>query len=414
MQTHMKYTISIFLFFVTILSCSEKSTEPQNDEFVLQPYAAVDVSKSNSTKIYMHYMPWFESKDINGYWGSHWTMATQNPDIIDNNGRRQIASYLYPLIGPYSSMDKDVIEYHLLLMKLAGVDGLFIDWYGSYDVLDYGQNLINSEALIDRLDETGLQFAIVYEDFTAENVAVQGRASSALVAARADMRYLANNYFSNGQYIQIDNNPLFLTFGPRYFKTENDWTQIFSVISAQPKFLTLWYQSMQAGDNADGEFAWVYEDHLTGLENFYNLRATGFDIAIGAAYPGFKDFYDKGGWPSNIDWQIAYNSAGTLSATLDAAGTAGISVLQLVTWNDFGEGTVLEPTVEFGFSFLEKIQDFTGVSYNTSDLELVYQLYKYRKQFAGDSAIQLKLDQVFYYMVSLQLDKARALIDTIQ
>lgn len=405
-------TATAFLIMLLLINCSEKGTAA-GDDFELVLYDAVDVSKSNNTRLYMHYMPWFESKEINGAWGIHWTMANQNPDIVDNEGRRQIASHLYPLIGPYASKDKDVIEYHLLLMKLAGIDGLLIDWYGSFDIRDYGRNRINSEALIDRLDETGLSFAVVYEEYTAEHVAGQGQAETAIAAARADLNYLQTHYFNSDLYIQQANEPLLLTFGPRYFQTENDWTQIFSEIDPKPHFLTLWYESSEAGANGNGEFAWVYRNNMADLDNFYDNRAPVLQTAMGSAYPGFYDFYEEGGWGDQIGWQISYNGTATLSATLERAGLANTAALQLVTWNDFGEGTTLEPTVEFGFSFLETIQQFSGVAYNLSDLELVHQLYQYRKQYAQDVERQLKLDQVFYYLVSLQLDKAAKLMADI-
>lgn len=106
------------------------------------------VAKTNPMKIYMHYMPWFQSKDFSGFWGYHWKMTNRNPDVIEKDGRRQIASHYYPLIGPYDSKDPDVIAYHLLLMRYSGIDGVLIDWYGSHKVHDFGPNLENSNALI--------------------------------------------------------------------------------------------------------------------------------------------------------------------------------------------------------------------------------------------------------------------------
>ncbi len=86
-------------------------------------YNPVQVSKSVNNKIYIHLMPWFESAQYSGYWGQHWTMANQNPDIMDGTGKRQIAAHYYPLIGPYASGDPDLVEYQLLLKKLAAADG---------------------------------------------------------------------------------------------------------------------------------------------------------------------------------------------------------------------------------------------------------------------------------------------------
>ncbi|MCB0283180.1 MAG: hypothetical protein KDF60_11420 [Calditrichaeota bacterium] len=399
-----------FFLLLIFFACSDKATNPEKDDFTLQVFEPVAVSKSNSIKVYMHYMPWFASKEIDGQWGSHWTMANRNPDIVDLNNQREIASHYYPLIGPYSSADKDVIEYHLLLMKLAGIDGVFLDWYGTFVLNDYSRNLQNSEALIDMLDETGLKFSIVYEDYTAENVVNASLANSAVLAAKTDIKYMVQNYWSSAQYINAGGGPLLLTFGPRFFQTELEWSQIFNGISPKPAFLTLWNESMEAGSNARGEFAWVYKNNLTDLENFYNNRAPGQEIAIAAAYPGFNDYYKEGGWGEQVGWEIAHNETATLSSTLQLAEQSGLSMLQLVTWNDFGEGTMMEPTIEFGYTFLEKIQEFTGVSYSVQNLEQIKRLYDLRKQYKNDAKIQVKLDQVFYYFVSLQLDKAEQLL----
>jgi hypothetical protein len=416
----LRYYTGLLIIMFSVLQLTackdETATEPPApEEFTVVPYDAVNVVKSNPMKVYAHYMPWFESKDVNGYWGVHWTMANRNPDNIDNDGRREIASHLYPMIGPYSSIDPDLVEYHLLLMKIAGIDGVLIDWYGSHDAYDYRQNRLNSEALIDRLDDTGLQFGIVYEEITAKNVADAGLVSSPLAAAQADLQYMQSQYFSSPQHIQIDNDPLLLTFGPRYFQTPAEWSLIFSGIDPNPRFLTLWGESAEAGSNGSGEFAWVKRDHLTDLTNFYTYSVPQFATAIGSAYPGFYDYYEEGGWgDQSITFTIRYDDGQTLQETMDLALQSGIDMLQLVTWNDFGEGTVIEPTVEFGFRFLELVQQFTGVSYPVTDLQMIYDLYRFRKQFAGDEIRQLKLDQVFYYTVSLQLDKAHELMATIE
>ena len=67
--------------------------------------------------ILAHYMPWYVAKPTSQVWGWHWTMEHFDPDkVVD--GKRQLASHFYPLIGPYDSGDKQVLEYQLLLMKL--------------------------------------------------------------------------------------------------------------------------------------------------------------------------------------------------------------------------------------------------------------------------------------------------------
>jgi len=367
------------------------------------------VAKTNAMNIYMHYMPWFQSKSVSGYWGSHWRMNTRNPDI-DSSGFKQIASHYYPLIGPYDSNDKDVLEYHLLLMKYAGVDAVLIDWYGSHDVNDYQTNLIASNTLITKIAEVGLKFAVVYEEYTAQSVQAQTSLTD-IQAAQGDMTYLQKNYFSKAYHITIGNQPLLLTFGPRYFTQSSQWTQIFSKLTTKPVFLPLWDHAGMTGQNSNGQFSWIdFTTDLTNLENFYNQTSIG--IKIGSAYPRYNDYYVQGGWGTSNGYVNA-NNGQTFINTLNKAQDHNLTYLQLATWNDFGEGTVIEPTTQDQFSFLESLQQFTGVSYGHDELQLVYTYYQKKKQYASDSAAQQKLLDVYHHLTALEVDAAKALIDQL-
>ncbi len=96
----------------------------------------------------VHYMPWFQTPSISGYWGWHWTMNHFNPDKIDLTGRHEIASHYCPLTGPYDSQDKDILEYQVLLMKISGIDGVLVDWYGNENYNDY-----NAQEILKQLKE---------------------------------------------------------------------------------------------------------------------------------------------------------------------------------------------------------------------------------------------------------------------
>ena len=112
--------------------------------------------------IMVYYMPWFSAKPLKSNWGWHWTMDRFNPDTTNVVGQRQIASWYYPLIGPYDSADPAVLEYHVLLMKLSGIDGVIVDWYGSTDFLDYGINNLATSQLFEFARKAGLKFAVCY------------------------------------------------------------------------------------------------------------------------------------------------------------------------------------------------------------------------------------------------------------
>jgi len=378
---------------------------------IIDPIA---IKKTNPIKVYMHYMPWFQSRSIDGFWGSHWTMENKNPENFVGD-QREIASHFYPLIGPYSTNDPDLAEYHLLLMKYAGIDGILIDWYGTYDVYDYKYNLQGSNNIIQYTDAVGLTFGIVYEDQTTPNVVNQGHAESKIEAAKKDFEYIQENYFSKSNYERINGNPLVLAWTPIEIETGAEWGEVLENIDSNLIYLALWYQSNDLGIHGDGEYAWVYggnDNHSQELINFYNYRIDRYSYGIGSAYPGFKDFYEEGGRGDIIGWEIPVG-INTLESTLNLALQYNIDYLQLNTWNDYGEGTMFEPTVEFGFQFLEKVQEFTGVSSSVSDLELIYNLYLLRKEHSNNGDIQKELDAVFNHLVTLNISEARLLLDSI-
>ena len=367
------------------------------------------VAKTNPLPVYMHYMPWFDAPATPGGdgWGHHWTMRNRDPNVVDSAGRRQIAAHYYPKIGPYASNDPHVIEYHLLLMKLAGVDGVLINWYGEQGTNgDVAQLLKNSNAIADRVGKYGLKFAVVFEDRFAANLA----------QAQANMRYLREHYFQRPEYIRHgkEQRPLVLVFGPITFQKPAEWDAIVAEAGEPITLLTLPYESAEAGANAAGEFQWIWEDEakdnaIDVLADFLKNRAPQLKTVCGVAFPGFNDYYEEGGDGAVVPFEIPHDDGQTLARTLELVTKHRdeIAMLQLATWNDFGEGTMFEPTEETGFSYLQQVQQFTGVPFKAADLELVYQLYTARKQHAADAEKQRTLDAVADRLNKLQVQEAR-------
>lgn len=365
------------------------------------------VEKSNSMKVYMHYMPWFETPETIGRWGWHWTMNSKDPEKVDRKGKREIASHYYPLIGTYASRDKDVIEYHLLLMKLSGIDGILINWYGVQGSnTDIKELLESSNAIVSYVDEFGLEFGVIMED----------RFSRSLKDGKANMAYLKNNYFNNPAYIRYGSggNPLVGVFGPITFEQPAQWYEIIEEAGEDIEFLTLWHESEDAGTHADGAYSWIYQDstdHLAHLENFYSDRNRQLKTVMGSVYPGFHDFYKEGKAGKGY-FHIPHKRGRTLAETLAKVKEhkTSIDMVQLATWNDFGEGTIFEPTLETGFSYLKKVQEYTGVSYGARELKLVHKLYRLRKAYSEDATIQEQLNRAAEHLANLEIKKAESII----
>lgn len=427
MESKFKLFRVIFLL-ILIISCDKDTVidnELTNDvlekayqEIAYQKKQPVpaEVVKSNSKKIYVHYMPWFFNMEQDGFWGQHWTMTNKDPNVMDVNGKREIASHYYPLIGPYSSNDNDLQEYHLLLMKLSGIDGVIFDWYSSRDANDYNALKNSTESFIKEIEDVGLEFAIMYEDKTAQYTTTQEEGSSIINNAVVDLQYIQNTYFTSENYIKINDSELLFLFGPNYIIDPLDWEIIIPQLNSTPYFMSLWEASDRLGQYAGGEFSWIDSNHMTTLSNYYQYSIQNNIQTVGGVYPGFNDFYYEGGWRPNTDndWVISNNGTEVLNETLMLTDSSPVEFIQLITWNDFGEGTMIEPTNEFGFSNLEEIQSYTGVSYTFDDLQLPYRLYLLRKKHKNDNRVQSILDRAYQFIFMLDLEHAEILLSTLE
>ena len=75
---------------------------------------------------------------------------------------------------------------------------------------------------------------------------------------------------------------------------------------------------------------------------------------------------------------------------------------------------MIEPTVQNGFSSLQQIQEFTGVPYGLSQLQLVYQLYEAREKFLGNSTEEAVLSQTSNDINNLDFpDAQKSLADAV-
>jgi hypothetical protein len=304
-------------------------------------------------------MPWYEARPFSPAWGWHWTMNHFDPEQADASGKRSIASHLYPLIGPYDSADPDVLEYHALLMKIAGIDGVIVDWYGFSAFNDYPMIQRRTVALLDTIRRLDLQFALCYEDRTLRALVEQDhiKPASALDQARSDLTQAATAWFRDAAHLRWQGQPLLLVFGPDYLKPP-DWQALLPALDPVPGLITL----HERKPPAVGSFAWPpmwasKDGVLSGQElDAYLDRFSRQDgLRIAAAFPGFHDIYAQAGTQPSHGFLDPRDGA-TFRHTLDRALASGAPFIQLVTWNDYGEGTCIEPTREAGYRYLEAVQ----------------------------------------------------------
>jgi hypothetical protein len=392
-----------------------------------EPIQPLTWTGKNRPLLMAHYMPWYQAPPVSASFGFHWTMNHFSPKQNADGAWQNLASYYTPLTGPYDSSDDAVLEYQVLLMKLSGIDGVIVDWYGTENYNDYATINSSTAHLFKAIQKAGLKFVICYEDATIRVMLNDGHITKekAVAQAQKDMRYLQDTWFKDPAYVKFNNQPVLLNFGPQYFKSSDDWKAIFTGLTAQPFLITEDQPLMPA---ATSGFPWppmtgapLSQDALkTYLADFYQKGVDfGFTYIVGSAFPGFHDIYKEAGTGDGYGILDAQNGR-TFNITLQEALNHNPNMIQLVTWNDYGEGTIIEPTVEFGYQYLEMVQEARKVTsdgkftQSADDLRLPLQWYQLRVKHAGDAALVAKLDQAFKNIVAGDVKAASTLLQSVQ
>jgi hypothetical protein len=347
-----------------------------------------------------HYMPWYVAKPSSDQWGSHWTMNHFDPEKL-TGAKREIASKYYPLIGPYDSGDPHVLEYHLLLMKLSGIDGVIVDWYGQKNYRDYAILHRNTTRVLQQCERLKMKFVICYEDQTIPALVEANHITAANRVAHAtqEIQWLNKYWFQSGSYVRLEGKPVLLSFGHAGL-TSDEWSQCLKTL----EFPVAYFSQDFRREGAIGGFGWPAPRVGISQVDRFLKECSLWPQAIPAAFPRFDDIYREAGSGSGYP-RIPDDKGKTLQTTFHKALRSQPAIIQLATWNDWGEGTQIEPSVEFGYrdlEFLQQAQSRPGAS--VDDLRIPLRILKARQLIPPQTA---ELDHVVELIISGELSSAK-------
>ncbi len=252
----------------------------------------------------------------------------------------------------YSSLDRSVLERQIEQARSLGIEAFVVDWYGPQkSFIDRGYALMHSAAV-----DKGFHVAMLYDE-TSDGE----RATETTIA---DLQYAYQHYIgpqagdARGAYLTYDGRPVIFIF-PKSHKT--DWAQVRRSLSSweQQPILICEYGEKINAEPFDGLYAWVQpggggwardgsnwgRDYL---ETFYSRMTSRYPdkIAVGAAWPQFDD--SRASWSQNR--HISGRCGKTFAETLRAFrryydDRNPLPFLLVETWNDYEEGTAIEPGV---------------------------------------------------------------------
>src|ERR1700751_962222 len=244
----------------------------------------------------------------------------------------------------YSSTDAKQIHRQITDMISRGIDGVIVDWYGPNNGIDQATKLVMTEAE----PHPGFTCAIMVDQGAIKWNSCSG--CSPQQALISQLQYVEQTYFPSSAYMTLAGRPVVTNFNIDLSYSIN-WDDVSVSLSTQPAFL---FQNNGGFTHvlSEGSYSWVMpttSDYGIGyLSNFYNTgMAIQNDETVGATYKGFNDTLAS--WGSNriMSQQCGQTWLQTFSEVngLYHSGKQ-LSDLQLVTWNDYEEGTEIESGID--------------------------------------------------------------------
>jgi hypothetical protein len=276
----------------------------------------VDVHKllygGTTAKVYAHLMPWFGD-------ASH-----QN-------------------IG-YASWDAAQVARQVADMISRGINGMIIDWYGPNNA-----NLNNATKLIfqEAVKHPGFEVAVMLDAGS-----VSGDPTTSVVSS---LNYIASTYQTSPAYMRKGGRPVDPFFGVEALAV--NWATVQSSVGGNPVYV-FENSSGFALQDADGAFSWVGnfgnpdDWGQSYLDSFYSAALSHpTEHTFASTKKGFND--TMAAWSMNRI--INQNCGSTWVNTFKEINsfysqTNQLESLQLVTWNDYEEGTEIETGIDNCFS----------------------------------------------------------------
>jgi hypothetical protein len=253
----------------------------------------------------------------------------------------------YPLLGRYSSDDRETMRQHVQWARDAGIDGFIVSWKSTEKL---NRRL---EQLMEVAGAEGLKLAIMYQGLDAQ------REPLATDRIARDLDLFRDRYAGDPVF-DLFGLPLVIWSGTWKFLPE----QVAQVANSRREHLLILasernlegYERLR--DLVDGDaYYWssvdpeTFPGYLEKLEGIASAVHADGGLWIASAAPGF-DARLVGG--TRV---VERKNGETLRRQLEAALRSSPDAIGLISWNEFSENTHVEPSQKFGARYLQLIAD---------------------------------------------------------
>lgn len=251
----------------------------------------------------------------------------------------------------YSSQDPAVINRQIRQAQSMGISAFVVDWYGDREpFIDRSYALMQAAA-----EKNSFKVAMMYDETTADDGATD--------EAIADFTMFHDTYLSakaagRQAYLTYQGRPVIFIFPTA---KHTDWNKVRAIVDQWDPKPWLIYENLpgQGVDPFDGYYAWVNPGDKGWatdgsnwgeqyLSSFYETMDSKYSdkIIVGGAWAGFDD--SKASW--GLNRHISGRCGQTYQDTFNLwrknfPPDNAIPFLMIETWNDYEEGTAIEPGI---------------------------------------------------------------------
>ncbi|MFP3852880.1 MAG: glycoside hydrolase family 99-like domain-containing protein [Anaerolineales bacterium] len=273
-----------------------------------------------------------------------------------------------PNLGLYDSKDPAVFRQHIRDARQAGVDGFIVSWWGQGDFTDE----VLQDVILPIAAEERFPITLYYERADSREQIVD------------DFRHILSVYGSHPAYMRVAGDPvLFIFFEVSLRFDRADWQYVFDRLEEEGLDCFCHGAGLASGFHlGDAPLDYLFELFdgvhmylpasvpLGQLDPLYRGYATKASVAgtsfAATVSPGFDNspWYDSFGFDHMV---IERQGGDYYRSTWEAALGSDADWILLTSFNEWHEGTEIEPSEEHGEQYLDLTHDLVTNWNETND-----------------------------------------------
>lgn len=296
------------------------------------------------------YYGWYGNPRVSGKW-VHWK-------DVDESKKHIASSMGYPLLGAYDSHDPNIVEQHCREAKQAGLTGFIATWWSPGDFHDQGMPL-----LLEKAGKYGLKVTIYFET-------VPPKEAPTPAGAAKNVLYVLEHYGKNPAWLEVNGKPVVFVYGRAVGQLKLDgWAQAMAEVNRKYPGGAVFIGD-QISERAAKTFDGIHTYNITGKTkgmSVEQLRAwakttypewvktAGAGISCLTVIPGYDDSQADRPKPRPITDR---HDGETYRVLWEEAIAAKPDWILITTFNEWHEGSFIEPSAEYGGRELKTTRDY--------------------------------------------------------